>query len=166
MWTLEFAFGIDLTQSPGPERRGNAFSLQFGAQILSLPARGSAFPRTSDRGVAHLVGQRAGSPQAGWPCSMGTAGPQLTGSRVAISAYGERQEHSPSASDEAHVCPEHPHAGSWWLHASPQGSCMGLGCTQDGFLRRRQISLRSGFQHGIFLWTQTVWSLGCSLSRV
>ena len=77
-WGLEFTFGTNFTLSPGPERRGNAFSPQPRTQILSFPVLGPASPRTFDRGAAHpappvraapsswLVGWALGRSSASW----------------------------------------------------------------------------------------------------
>lgn len=114
-WGLEFTFGTDFTLSPGPERRGNAFSPQPKAEILSVAVRGSAFPRTFDsKAVLPVPPVRVALPScpAGWERTRwGSDVEDVEGESLWL----------PSAPGEAPVWLEHLHSASGRLHKSPRG---------------------------------------------
>ena len=118
---------------------------------------------SQDREVAHPVLERASSPRhsgpAGW-APQGHSSPSL----VAVSVYGGRQEHSPSASGEAHVCPEHPHSGSWWLPTSPWDHIWALAAHKVVFSEEGKSASGVDFSTDSSFGHKLPGALGCSLS--
>ena len=146
-WGLEFTFGTDFTLSPGPERRGNAFSPQPRTQIPSFPALGPAFPRTFVSGAVYPA------PPTGVALSSCPAG-RTSGSSSALWCTWSMwriSKSSPSASPQHQV-----------KLLSAQNVCMQLpgGCTGPlgdnvwtfaglsvVFSEKRQLCLGGGFNH-------------------
>lgn len=140
----EFTFGTDLPLSPGPERRGNAFSPQPRAQRLSFPVLGSAFPRTFAAGL--FIQPHPSALQDGLEEQPRTSSHW----RIWKSSPSASRQHQVTLTSAQSICTQLPGVDFCW--------------TQGGFLRKRQICLGADLGIDSSSWTVTAWSLGARLS--